>query len=135
MLDELDWFCRNAYNLGLKNMSSWSPQHLARMFRCCHAIISEYPGDIGEQASSDLTLRGMFCNFMIASALLALARSENDLEAKLQHYLEMRKHINQFDARFEEHLNTLDEASRNDIRTKLATLLVFDFEGAIHLKS
>ncbi|RYP44678.1 hypothetical protein DL768_008881 [Monosporascus sp. mg162] len=127
-VNELDWFCKNAYNIGLENTSSWRPRYLVRLFRCCLAIIAEYPKDIGAPASGDLALRGMFCNFMAAAAFVCLARSEDNVEAQLQSYLNMRKHVKDFDAGYEDCLSTLDGASRGDIRTKLSTLLVFDFE-------
>lgn len=134
-VEELDWFCKNAYNIGLENIACWTPWHLVRFFRCCLAIISQYPEDIREQGFGDLALRAMFCNYMTASALLAMARSEDNVETQLQCYLELRKHIKDFVVGFEERLDTLDEPSKHDIRTKLATLLVFDFEGAVNLKA
>ena len=134
-INELDWFCKNAYNIGLENTSSWHPRYFLRLFRCCLAIIAEYPKDIGAQTSGDLALRGMFCNFMAAAACACLARSEDNVEVQLQNYLNMRKHVKDFDAGYEDCLSTLDGAPRDDIRTKLSTLLVFDFEGAICLKS
>lgn len=134
-VEELDWFCKNAYNIGLENMSSWTPRHLVRLFRCCLAIITRYPEDIGEQDSVDLNLRAMFCDYMIASALLGLGRSEDNVEAQVQDYLEMRNYIKDFASRFEGCVNTLDDTSKSDITTKFATLLVFDFEGAVRLKA
>ncbi|RYP34710.1 hypothetical protein DL767_004156 [Monosporascus sp. MG133] len=127
-INELDWFCKNAYNIGLENTSSWHPRYLVRLFRCCLAIIAEYPKDIGAQASGDLALRGMFCNFMAAAAFVCLARSEDNVEVQLQSYLNMRKHVKDFDAGYEDCLSRLDGAARDDIHTKLSTLLVFDFE-------
>ncbi|RYP76844.1 hypothetical protein DL771_001580 [Monosporascus sp. 5C6A] len=92
--------------------------------------MAEYPKNIGAQASGDLALRRMFCNFMAAAAFICLARSEDNVEVQLQSYLNMRKHVKDFDAGYEDCISTLDGASRDDIRTKLSTLLVFDFEGA-----
>lgn len=134
-VEELDWFCKNAYNIGLENISSWAPRHVVRLFRCCLAIISQYPGDIGEQDASDLTLRAMFCNYMIASALLSLGRSEDNIEVQLQDYLEMRKNVKDFALRFEGRIDALDDLSKVDITAKFTTLLVFDFEGAVRLKA
>ena len=134
-VQELDWFCKNAYNIGLENVSSWQPVYLVRILRCCLGMISRYPEDIGEQSLGDIALRRMFCNFMTAAGLLALARAEDNIEVQLQNYLEMRQHIKKFDDEFEERLVKLDDMCKNDLRMKLATLLVFDFEAAISLKS
>lgn len=77
----------------------------------------------------------MFCNFLVATLSVALARGEDNVETQLQDYLTMRKHIKAFDAELETRMDTLDEVSKKDLLEKLSTLLVFDFEGAICLKS
>ncbi|KAI0601756.1 meiosis protein SPO22/ZIP4 like-domain-containing protein [Biscogniauxia sp. FL1348] len=117
-IDELDWFCKNAYN------------YVLRILQCCLSIISLYPKDIPAHMSADLSLRGMFCNFLAATALITLARCEDDIEVQLQNYLTMRHHIKQFDDALEASLEILNENPRHDLQTKLSTLLVFDFEGA-----
>lgn len=71
----------------------------------------------------------------MATVHIALARSEDSIETQLQDYLLMRNHVKGFDEELEARLNGLDEVSKNDLRMKLSTLLVFDFEGAICLKS
>ncbi|KAI5927886.1 meiosis protein SPO22/ZIP4 like-domain-containing protein [Camillea tinctor] len=134
-VNELDWFCKNAYNLSLKNLVRWELQHVLRILQCCLSIISQYPKDIPAQASADLSLRKMFCNFLAATALITLARCEDDVEIQLQNYLNMRQNIKQFDEAFEANIEGLNEDPRRDLQTKLSTLLVFDFEGAICLKS
>ncbi|KAI2778846.1 SPO22-domain-containing protein [Daldinia loculata] len=130
-VEELDWFGKNAYNLGVKNINIWQPRQSIRIFRCCLSIISQYPQDIPIQAAEDLSLRAMFCHFLMATVHIALARSEDSIETQLQDYLLMRNHVKGFDEELEARLNGLDEVSKNDLRMKLSTLLVFDFEGAI----
>ncbi|KAI2632325.1 meiosis protein SPO22/ZIP4 like-domain-containing protein [Hypoxylon sp. NC1633] len=134
-VEELDWFCKNAYNLSLKNIHAWQLRQTIRILQCCLSIISQYPRDISAQVAEDLSLRAMFCHFLMATALISLARSEDNIETQLQDYLMMRGHVKGFDSRLEERLSTLDEAFKNDLESKLSTLLVFDFEGAICLKS
>ncbi|KAI0008433.1 meiosis protein SPO22/ZIP4 like-domain-containing protein [Xylariaceae sp. FL0662B] len=129
-VEELDWFCKNAYNLALKNTQTWSLAQIVRLFQCCLAIIAQYPRDLPVDSSKDLSLRGMFCNFIMATARIALARSEDNVETQLQHYLLMRGNIKSFDAELESQLKTLDEISKYDLQDKLSILLVFDFEGA-----
>ncbi|KAI1106803.1 SPO22-domain-containing protein [Jackrogersella minutella] len=130
-VEELNWFCKNAYNLGLKNMHTWQPRQSIRIFQCCNSIISQYPQDIPVETANDLSLRTLFCHFLAATVLIALARSEDNIETQLQDYLMMRNHIKGFDEGLEARLNTLDEVSRDDLQMKLITLLVFDFEGAL----
>lgn len=134
-VEELDWFCKNAYNLSLKNIHVWQPRQTARMFQYCLSFISQYPRDIPVQAAEDLSLRAMFCHFLTATAHIALARSEDNIETQLQDYLATRNHVKSFDEALEARLGNLDEVSKDDLRMKLSTLLLFDFEAAICLKS
>lgn len=77
----------------------------------------------------------MRSNFIIAAALLSLARTEDQVDVQLQRYLEMRRHV----AAFDDALGTKAEMQNGvvigDLMGKLATLLVFDFEGAVVLKA
>ncbi|GAW15707.1 hypothetical protein ANO14919_051260 [Xylariales sp. No.14919] len=134
-IDELDWFCKNAYNLGLENATAWEARHVITIIECCLSIISSYPPNIPAQMVADTSLRGMFCNFMAATVLLALARSEDNIELRLQDYLNMRHHVQHFQKVLESRSDSLDQTSREDLQTKLSTLLVFEFEGATCLKS
>ncbi|KAI0454480.1 meiosis protein SPO22/ZIP4 like-domain-containing protein [Xylaria acuta] len=129
-IEELDWFCKNAYNLGLENTMVWEARHVIAMLECCLSIVSSYPPDIPAHVAADNSLRGMFCNFMAATALLALARSEDNTESRLQDYLNMRSHVKRFHEALESRFDALDEASRGDLQTKLSTLLG-DLKGII----
>src|ERR1700710_2284593 len=86
---ELDWFSKNSYNLAITNISVWNPRSLLQMLICCIAFIDQYPPDISEQVSEDLSLRKMFCEFSASTALVALARGEDVVEDQLQHYLNL----------------------------------------------
>ncbi|KAI0549533.1 meiosis protein SPO22/ZIP4 like-domain-containing protein [Xylaria curta] len=122
-IEELDWFCKNSYNLGLENTMAWEARHVIAMLECCLSIVSSYPPDIPAQMAADNSLRGMFCNFMAATVLLALARSEDNAESRLQDYLNMRSHVKRFHETLESRLDALDEASREDLQAKLSSLL------------
>ncbi|KAI0484299.1 meiosis protein SPO22/ZIP4 like-domain-containing protein [Xylariaceae sp. FL0804] len=122
-IDELDWFCKNAYNLGLKNMATWEARQVIRMLRCCLAIIPHYPQDFSAEGSEDLSLRGMFCNFLIATMFIALARSEDHIETRLQDYLVMRDHVKLFDAALESASEKMAPEMKDDLRRKLSVLL------------
>ncbi|KAI0862583.1 meiosis protein SPO22/ZIP4 like-domain-containing protein [Xylaria cubensis] len=129
-IEELDWFCKNAYNIGLENTMIWEARHVIAMLECCLSIVSSYPPDIPAQMAADNSLRGMFCNFMAATVLLALARSEDNAESRLQDYLNMRGHVKCFHETLESRLDALDEVSRGDLQTKLSSLLD-DLKGII----
>ncbi|SPQ20408.1 14822ea5-0490-4dac-a6c0-22cd1d76eaed [Thermothielavioides terrestris] len=131
-VDELEWFSRNAYNLALKNSATWDLRCVVRMLTACVRIIGHFPSDLGSKV--DLSLKTLFSNFVISSALVALARTQDNVEKQLQDYGTMRKHISDFDNQLPEYLPHLDEQSKEDMFRKHATLLAFDFEAAIALK-
>lgn len=131
---ELDWFSKNAYNTAIKNISIWTPFNSLRMLKCCIAFIEQYPPGIGETLE-DLSLRKMFCEFSAAAALVSLARREDNIEVQLQNYLDLRKHVKNFDVLFNEKSETMEDVQSEDLLQKLAVLLAFDFEAACHLKA
>ena len=96
--------------------------------------MSKFPEDVPSQVAMDLSLKSIFCHFIISSALVAVARANDNVEEQLQDYLIMRRHVATFDAELEKQLHVLDEVSTKDLLNKLSTLLVFDFEGAVCLK-
>ncbi|WQF82317.1 Putative meiosis specific protein Spo22/ZIP4/TEX11 [Colletotrichum destructivum] len=131
---ELDWFCQNAYNLGLKHWDSWDLERLVRLYNSCLAIAAHYPADIPSEAAGDLAFRTMFCNFVAAAALVSLARVEDIVERQLQHYLVMRRHVKAYNDALEERAGGLNKRVKDDLTAKLTTLMVFDFEAAMALK-
>ncbi|KAH8811736.1 meiosis protein SPO22/ZIP4 like-domain-containing protein [Xylogone sp. PMI_703] len=134
-VSELEWFSKNSYNLGIKNLACWTPRHSVRILAACVYFIDFYPNDISSQVSDDLVLRRMFCEFSIATGLVALARGEDAIETQLQDYLSVRKHVENFDKTLQERLDKLEEAPAHDLLTKLGVLLAYDFEAACHLKA
>jgi hypothetical protein len=132
---ELDWFSKNSYNLAIKNISVWNPRSLLRILVCCITFINQYPRDISEQVSEDLSLRKMFCDFSAATALVALARGEDVVEDQLQCYLKLRKHVDSYDNLLQDKLGKIEEVPAQDLLQKLSILIVFDFEAACHLKA
>ncbi|KAL2135925.1 hypothetical protein VTI74DRAFT_6308 [Chaetomium olivicolor] len=131
-VDELEWFSRNAYNLALKNTASWELRCVVRILTACVNIIHHFPSDIGSKV--ELSLKILFSHFVISSALVALARTQDNIEKQLRDYCTMRKHVMAFDTELPEYLPQLDEQSSEDMLRKHATLLAFDFEAAIALK-
>lgn len=132
---ELDWFSKNSYNLSIDHLSHWAPRHSLRMLQCCIAFIEQYPADISEQISDDLSLRKMFCEFSAATALIALARGEDNSETHFQDYLHLRKHVASFDSLLQNKLEKMEEGPAQDLLQKLSVLIAFDFEAACQLKA
>ncbi|PTB63793.1 SPO22-domain-containing protein [Trichoderma citrinoviride] len=83
----------------------------------------------------NMALMALRCHFVIAAALVSLARTEDRVEEQLQYYLEARHHVKDFDATLEKTSDGIqDENIRADLIAKLSTLFVFDFEAATVLK-
>lgn len=133
-VEELDWFARNAYNLGLKHLDRWSLGHCIQILTTCTNIIKLFPPDITSRTAQDMSFKLLFSNFIIASALVAQARTQDNVEKQLQDYLLMRKHIAAFGNELPGQLDSLEGRAREDILNKLGTLLTFDLEGAVCLK-
>lgn len=133
---ELEWFCQNSYNLGLKHAGDWDLRSVVQILTACVNIIQAFPNDVGAEVAADLSLKSIFCNFLISSALVALARKQDNLEEQLQDYLIMRKHIEAADSEIQERIESqsLDEVASRDLLDKLSLLLAFDFEAALALK-
>ncbi|EHK46489.1 hypothetical protein TRIATDRAFT_291661 [Trichoderma atroviride IMI 206040] len=84
---------------------------------------------------NEITIMAIRCHFIISSALISLARTEDKTNEHLQHYLEARQHIRKFDAMLETKPDTTQgESVMKDLIAKLSTLLVFDVEAATVLK-
>ena len=130
-VDELEWFSRNAYNLALKNTTVWELPFIVRMLTACVNIINHFPSDVENQL--ELALKSLFSRFIVASALISLARTQDSVETQLEQYTTMREHVMAFDGELPELLPKLDGHSRDDLVRKNATLLTFDFEAAIAL--
>lgn len=104
---------------------------MVRLLTACVNIISHFPSDVGSQV--EVSLKALFSRFIIASALISFARTQDNVKEQLEDYQLMRKHVLAFDSQVPEYLPRLDEQSREDMLRKHATLLTFDFESAVAL--
>ncbi|KAM5374696.1 hypothetical protein ACJZ2D_006474 [Fusarium nematophilum] len=109
---ELEWFRKNAYNVG----------------EACREEVA------------DQDLMAMRCHFVLAASCVSQARTEDKVNEQLQRYMEARQHVAAFDELLEGHFRDSNSSSRDDqvvtdMMGKLSALFVFDFEGAICLKS
>ncbi|KAK4995491.1 sporulation-specific protein 22 [Elasticomyces elasticus] len=86
--------------------------------------------------AEDPSLRLLFCHFLCATALIALARSEDNTENSLQHYLNCRKHISTFHQLLGEQLQAdgLSDDAKQDLKAKNFELLKFDLEAVLRLE-
>ena len=133
-MPELHWFRKNAYNIGATNCHTWEPQHLVRIFNACATLVGCYPKDLPLADVAELTLMAMRCHFVVAAALVSLARAEDRVDERLQRYLDMRQQVAAFDELLQTDVGPRDADVAHDVLAKMATLFVFDFEGAVALK-
>ncbi|MBE3045579.1 hypothetical protein IMZ48_24135 [Candidatus Bathyarchaeota archaeon] len=105
-----------------------------RIFTSCLSILSQYPSDIPADDAKDISLKVMCSHFVVAAAFVSLARTEDALDERCERYAELRKHVAGFDGEFQKHVGSLDADVLVDLLAKLATLLIFDFEGAVALQ-
>lgn len=90
---ELHWFRKNAYNLGVLKCETWDVVHIIRIFNTCLAFSCFYPTDFSASDDSEIAIMAMRCHFIVSSALISLARTEDKIDQHLQHYLEARRAI------------------------------------------
>ena len=134
-LAELDWFSRNSYNLALKNCTDWPPESVSSLVTSCVHFVDLYPSDLDPGILADLSLRRLFCNFLLGSLSIVRARQGDCLETRLQHYLELRKAVEGFRVQFTDQMHKIGDGARDDLRQKYITLLAYDYEAVNHMKS
>ncbi len=135
-IPELHWFRKNAYNMGVTKCDTWQLSHIIRIFKTCLAFSACYPRDLPLSEVTEIVLMAVRCHFVIAAALVSLARTEDRVEEQLQYYLEARHHIREFDVTLETGGDGIqDDSILADLIAKLSTLFAFDFEAATVLKN
>lgn len=135
-IDELEWFCRAAYNLGLKYSGTWDLRHTVKILEACVKITNMFTLEKEVQAITDLSSKRLACRFLISSALAALVRScaaPEEISQKSKDCHAIREHVRAFHLELKK-LGKMEQTSEpSDWLSKLSVLLVYDFEGAIHL--
>ena len=133
-IQELHWFRKNAYNLGITSSPTWHLTHTIRILTACLAFIACYPPDIPLADATENALMAMRCHFVVATALVSMARTEDAVDVQLQRYTEMKQHITAFDETLQIEAEAQSGRVIQDLIGKAAALFVFGFEGAIALR-
>ncbi|OAA55838.1 Meiosis specific protein SPO22 [Niveomyces insectorum RCEF 264] len=135
--DELEWFCRAAYTLGLRYSGQWDLRLTVRILTACTRIINLFPAGQELPVTTDTVHKMLTCHFLVASALAALARRPappTPPEQVLRDYHVMREHIRAFQTKLKQPGQSSEKGTASsDFLSKLGVLLIFDFEGAIGL--
>ncbi|KAI5791651.1 meiosis protein SPO22/ZIP4 like-domain-containing protein [Peziza echinospora] len=134
-LKELEWFIRVTYNLGLRSIEEWSPPTSIRIIGFCVKFLDLFPDDVDHATRNNITLRASYCHFICASLHTDLARGEDNIETQLQHFLDVKRHVERFRAARNALEGKVTEEESWDLKDRLSTLLQYDFEASIHLKN
>ncbi|KAI9739411.1 MAG: hypothetical protein M1818_005099 [Claussenomyces sp. TS43310] len=133
--NEIEWFSKISYNLAVKHCAEWEPSLIVRLLKSCTSFIDLYPNDGGKQFLDDASLRHLFCDYLAAILLVARARVEDDVELQLQTYVHVRRHVDSYDKKLQDKLRQVEGEHERDLLKKLAILIAYEFEAAIHLKA
>jgi hypothetical protein len=76
----------------------------------------------------------MRCRFGAAATRLAQARADDNIDARAAEYAALRRHVDVFYRVLERSEKRLSQDRLADLKVKLASLLVWDFEAAVWLR-
>ncbi|SMY19302.1 unnamed protein product [Zymoseptoria tritici ST99CH_1A5] len=94
---EVQWWSKNAYNLGVRLCTDIRPESTVRLLETCTSFMDNYPMEEAADLEIDIETRRMLCAYLATTALVALGRSgSEDDEYTLQGYLHAQKHIKTF---------------------------------------
>lgn len=134
---EIEWFSRNSYNLALEFCSTAHPQFLTRLSTSCIHLVEALEADATPSEKQNLSLRRVLCEFLSMSASVVLARSEDNIEESLQHYLAVRKHgeslRNLVSSQLES--SSLGQAAREDLIAKHLDSVKYSLEATMRLSN
>lgn len=129
---EVQWWSKNAYNLALRLCADIHPEHLVRLLAVCTGFLNHLPKDDGVVHGDGALHRRMSCHFLSATALVVLARSEDEgSQYALQCYTQCRRDI----ATYMEHTEKINfvNTGPKDIYSRAFELLKFDLECILKL--
>ncbi|KAF1916890.1 meiosis protein SPO22/ZIP4 like-domain-containing protein [Ampelomyces quisqualis] len=133
-LHELEWFSKNAYNLSLKHCAEMPPVLLVRLLNACTGFIQLLRAQSQPSTEGDLCLRLVFCEFLAACTYTTLARAEDNIESCLQHYVEARKHSQDFRRAAAQGMEKLGGSTQADIISKHFQIVKLELEAVLKLE-
>ncbi|QDS73641.1 hypothetical protein FKW77_002299 [Venturia effusa] len=132
---EIEWFSRNSYNAALEFCSTAHPRFLYRLSSSCICLIEALEADATPSEKQDLSLRRVSCDFLSMSARVVLARSEDNIEESLQHYMAVRKHGESLRTLVSLQLenSSLGQPARDDLIAKHLDSVKYSLEATMRL--
>ncbi|KAH0269856.1 SPO22-domain-containing protein, partial [Aureobasidium melanogenum] len=133
-INELRWFACHCYNTALKHCSDMQPELLTRFMMASVALIDLLRNE--DKKDDGLLSRLLLCRFLATSALIVLARSEDNIERALQLYTDARRQIGAFHRKYEEAIRqeSLQPDALSDIEIKEFEMIQFDLEAVMRLE-
>ena len=136
---EIRWWSKNSYNLALRLCADIHSQELVRLLAVCIKFLDQYPSDDFVTHKDDVRRRRMLCDFLAATALIVLARSEEEQAGK--YYNQTRVHV----AAFTKAYARIDDASepkssagqaltKQEMSARVFEVLKFDLECILKLQ-
>lgn len=132
-IHELEYFSKTCLNLVVKYREILDLAHVVQISQICIDINGKYPANVPDDVAGDTCLRSMWCHFMAACAMMALARCEKEREKRFQTYQDLRHHAAAYCDAMRGRAESFEGPLREDLQGKCAHLLLFDLEAAVHL--
>lgn len=141
-VNELNWFRRHAYNIGVISCEKWVASTLIALFKSCITLSQCYGDTHPRSIRQELSLMTMRCHFMLSSIRITSARHSQ--EDKSQSYKESRVHFGEYCKILETFAvrncgtndrlsSSLAEHIQKHMLLQTSMLYVFEFEAAVML--
>ncbi|CEJ89909.1 hypothetical protein VHEMI05724 [[Torrubiella] hemipterigena] len=141
-VNELNWFRRHAYNIGVLSCEKWAASNLIGLFKSCITLSQCYGDTHPLPVPQELSLMTMRCHFMLSSIHINNAR--NSQEDNSQSYQESRVHFGEYCKILETFTvrncgtndklsSSLAEHIQKHMLLQTSMLYVFEFEAAVML--
>ncbi|KAL1305107.1 hypothetical protein AAFC00_002037 [Neodothiora populina] len=134
---ELQWFASYSYNLAVTHLADIRLELVVRFMTVCSAFTELLHCESKQDSDKRLQYRLLLCHFVHASALVVLARSEDNVEHSLSFYLDVRRQVVAFQTSYRQgtKMSEFDVELRDDVIVKDFELLKYDLEALLKLRS
>lgn len=131
--DELSWFSKNSYNMAVECLDKVHPKLLHRLCLISSALIERLDRDTPPLEKTNLKLRHIFSEYLAMTAMLVLARHEDNIELAHDQYDIVTNHGQKLREliRQQMEVKSLNENIRTDLIAKHIQTIKFGLEAAL----
>ncbi|PVH94353.1 SPO22-domain-containing protein [Periconia macrospinosa] len=133
-LSEFEWFSKNTYNWSIKYCAEMQPTSLVRLLNVCIEFIKLLRHHGHSEGDIDLSLRLMFCEFLVTCTYTTLARAEDNVQECLQYYSQARRHGKACREIAATNINQLGESAQADAIAKHFQVVKLELEAVLKLE-